>query len=305
MRLAQLIVFGITTGLIYALVGLGWGVIYNMTGVLNVAQGEFVMLGGVGSAFFSQTLDVSLPTAGILALAMVLVVALAIEFLAIVVVRGRSRVAPVLMTLASVFVISDVARRVFGSDAFAGAPLLTGPPIMVPGVDVSVPRRVLPIWLLAIAMFAAYAIFNKTRLGKLMRAASEDPRGARLMGVNTAAMARTAFLIAGFVGAVAGFFLLTVIPLGFGSGLALGVKGFIALALAGMSRPLGALGGGLALGITESLVAGYLSSQYAEVVAYVVLITVLLFSPTGLMSLRLSLPSGRRRVATATIPRGG
>lgn len=299
MQWAQLVVFGITTGMIYALIGLGWGLVYNMTGVLNIAQGEFVMVGGLATGVLMATYDLSLLTAGLISIAIVLALAAVIQFLSVEVVRKRSRVAPVLVTLAAVFVISDVARRVFGSDAVSGRPLVTGTPVSLP-FDVTVPVRLLPVWALTLCVFASFAFFNRTRYGKLMRASAEDPRGARLMGVNPVWMSRAAFLLAGLVGAVTGIFLLTIIPIGFESGLSLGLKGFIALAVVGMARPLGALAGGLILGILESLVAGYVSSQWAEVAAFGVLIVVLLFLPSGILGQRrISMPAFARRPSPA------
>ncbi len=277
----QFVVSGITAGVIYSLVGLGWGVVYRVTGILNLAQGAFLVLGAVTSAALRDRYDLPFLLAVGCGVAAALVAALLVELLAVRMVAGRSMLASVLITFGCALFIEELVRRLFGNDPYKSPPLMEGRPIELP-FGATLPVRMLPVWILAVALFVAYFALTRTVVGRSMRACAEDPAGARYIGIPTAKMSTLAWVIAGLVGGIGGALLVTVVPMSFSSGFGMGLKGFVALAIVGMSKPLGALVGGLVLGISETLIAGYVSSEYRDVIAYAAILVIFLLRPDGL-----------------------
>lgn len=270
----QLLVSAVTLGALYALIAYGWGIILNVTGVVNVAHGELVVVSGLATA---ALVAAGWPLPAVLATVVVVtvVLSLGVEQLSVGKVPGsRNPIHVILITLGLAFVLASVIERTFGSDPLIAPPLLQGPPIDLGGV--TVPMRSVPVVVAAVVLFAAFRVLDRSRIGRLMRACSDSQQGARYCGIDTKRISRVAFALAGLVAGVTGFLFITYTSMSAASGLVLGLKGFVALMLGRLERTELALFGGFALAFIESMVAGYISSRYQDSVAYIVLIVVFL-----------------------------
>jgi branched-chain amino acid transport system permease protein len=281
----QFLLTGLTVGAIYALVALGFAIIYNASHVLNFAQGEFVMIGGMAAAGFVEA-GLPLPLAALLAVGGAMLVGLALEKLAIETARGASVVTLIIITIGASILLRGLAsllwdKKIHSLPAFSGeAPLKLGGATLLPQT----------LWVLG-ATLATVALlwwfFNRTLTGKAILAVSHNRLAAQLMGISVRRVLLVSFGLSAALGALAG---VLIAPISFTSwdvGVMLGLKGFAAAILGGMGSGPGAIIGGLALGLIESLGAGYLSSAYKDVFAFVIILAALIFLPDGL--------AGRRR----------
>ena len=281
----QFLLTGLTVGAIYALVALGFAIIYNASHVLNFAQGEFVMIGGMAAAGFVEA-GLPLPLAALLAVGGATLVGLALEKLAIEPARGASVVTLIIITIGASILLRGLAsllwdKKIHSLPAFSGeAPLKLGGATLLPQT----------LWVLG-ATLATVALlwwfFNRTLTGKAILAVSHNRLAAQLMGISVRRVLLVSFGLSAALGALAG---VLIAPISFTSwdvGVMLGLKGFAAAILGGMGSGPGAIIGGLALGLIESLGAGYLSSAYKDVFAFVIILAALIFLPDGL--------AGRRR----------
>jgi branched-chain amino acid transport system permease protein len=284
-QLVQFLLTGLTVGAIYALVALGFAIIYNASRVLNFAQGEFVMIGGMATAAFVES-GLPLPLAALLAVGGAMLVGLALEKLAVEPARGAPVVTLIIITIGASILLRGLAalvwdKKIHAVPAFSGeAPIRLGGATLLPQT----------LWVLG-ATVAAVALlwwfFNRTLTGKAILAVSHNRLAAQLMGISVRRVLLVSFGLSAALGALAG---VLIAPISFTSwdvGVMLGLKGFAAAILGGMGSGPGAIVGGLALGLIESLGAGYLSSAYKDVFAFIIILAALIFLPDGL--------AGRRR----------
>lgn len=278
--LAQYLVLGLTLGSIYALVALGFVTVYSVTGVINFAQGESVMLG----AMFSTQLihdGLPLPVAAVLAVVgAALVGALVHELGLRPAWRRVSALGMIMITIGAATAIRGVALLVWGTDPRPMDPFTAGPALQIAGAAVA--RQT--IWVIAttaVALAALYLIFQTTALGRALRACAVNPLAARLVGISPRRMALAAFMLSGAVGAIGGVVLAPITFATYDMGLMVGLKGFVGAVLGGLANPLGAVAGGLILGLLEAA-ATPISSGYKDAAAFVVLIVVMLARPSGL-----------------------
>jgi branched-chain amino acid transport system permease protein len=281
----QFLLTGLTVGAIYALVALGFAIIYNASHVLNFAQGEFVMIGGMAAAGFVEA-GLPLPLAALLAVGGAMLVGLALEKLAIEPARGAPVVTLIIITIGASILLRGLAslvwdKKIHSLPAFSGeAPLKLGGATLLPQT----------LWVLGatvITVALLWWFFNRTLTGKAILAVSHNRLAAQLMGISVRRVLLVSFGLSAALGALAG---VLIAPISFTSwdvGVMLGLKGFAAAILGGMGSGPGAIIGGLALGLIESLGAGYLSSAYKDVFAFVIILAALIFLPDGL--------AGRRR----------
>ena len=281
----QFLLTGLTVGAIYALVALGFAIIYNASHVLNFAQGEFVMIGGMAAAGFVEA-GLPLPLAALLAVGGAMLVGLALEKLAIEPARGASVVTLIIITIGASILLRGLAsllwdKKIHSLPAFSGeAPLKLGGATLLPQT----------LWVLGVTLVTVALLwwfFNRTLTGKAILAVSHNRLAAQLMGISVRRVLLVSFGLSAALGALAG---VLIAPISFTSwdvGVMLGLKGFAAAILGGMGSGPGAIIGGLALGLIESLGAGYLSSAYKDVFAFVIILAALIFLPDGL--------AGRRR----------
>lgn len=280
--LGQLLLAGIGTGSIYALIALGFNIIFKATDAINFAQGEWVMMGGMIAAALYGAGKMPLFAACIGAVVAVAVVGLLSERLVVRQIRRPSPLVVTLVTIGIAICTKSLVMLVLGKNP-AGLPAFSGDkPIHLGGASIQ-PQT---LWIIGIAgaiMIAAHVFFSRSVLGKSMRAAAAEPEAAALVGISPRLAMLVSFGIAAAVGAIAGVIITPLTLTSFDHGTVLGFKGFSAAMLGGLGSLPGALVGGLVLGLLESLASGLLSSAFKDAVAFVVLLLVLFVRPAGLI----------------------
>ena len=284
-QLLQYVITGATVGATYGLAGLGFTVIFNATEVINFAQGEFVMLGGMLAVFALRWGGLPLPVAVLGSVLLVSGVGVAVDRLTIRPLRGRSVISLIIVTIGVSILLRGGAMLVFGKDTFALPPFSRGTPIAVGGAAM-LPQSlwVGGVTLLTLLLMKLY--FDRTLLGKAMLACACDRKAAALMGISVDGMVTLSFALSALVGALGGVILAPITLTSYDVGILLGLKGFAACALGGLGNPFGAVAGGVILGVLESLAAGLLSSGYKDAVAFVILLLLLFLRPAGLFGAR-------------------
>ncbi len=293
---AQLALDGVRAGTIYALIALGLVTIYNVTEVINFAQGAFVMLGAMVTAdLFAQaslpfTPGLNLLAAALLATLLTTALGLIMERLVIFPVRDASPMTLIIITVGVYIVLQGVALIIWGAGALkipAFATFLTGgrrDAVFRP-LGIIVKAQSFWIWgTTALVMGVLYWFFNHTIQGKAFQAAAVNRTAARLMGISPNRMSLFAFGVAAALGAIAGIVLGPVTSPTYDMGLKLGLKGFVAAIMGGLVNAPAAVLGGVLLGVVENLAAGVTKAGLKDVFAFVILILVLLYRPQGLLS---------------------
>ena len=279
-QLFQFLVTGITVGSLYALVGLGFALIYNASDVVNFAQGEFVMLGAMIAI---ALLDAGMPLllAASAATLLTVVAGLLLERFAIEPAKGASVVTTIIITIGAGIFLRGVALLLWGKDFHSLPPFSGDTPIQLGGATV-LPQSlwVLGITVLLVALVRAF--FNRTLLGKALLACSFNRVAAQAVGINVRVMLRLAYGLSAGLGALAGILIAPITFSSYEAGVMLGLKGFSAAIIGGIGNPMGAVAGGLLLGVLESLGAGLISSGYKDAIAFLFVLMVLFFKPTGL-----------------------
>lgn len=279
-ELMQFILSGLTVGAVYALVALGFTIIYNASDVVNFAQGEFVMLGGMITVF-AHGAGLPLPLAAVIAIAVTASVGVALNKLAIEPARGAPVVSLIIITIGASIFIRGVTQLVFDKQLHRFPAFSGDAPIHILGATI-LPQS---LWVMlgAVAVFVAlWLFFTRTLTGKAILATSNNRLAAQLVGINTNWVMTLSFALSAAIGALAGVLVTPITLVSYDVGIALALKGFAAAMLGGMGNPKGALVGGILLGLFEALTAGYLSSQYKDAAAFIVILAVLFAMPQGL-----------------------
>ncbi|HRD50374.1 MAG: branched-chain amino acid ABC transporter permease [Candidatus Competibacter sp.] len=280
-QLLQFLVTGITVGSLYALVGLGFAIIYNASDVVNFAQGEFVMLGAM-MAIALLSAGFPLPLAALLATLLTVLVGLLLERFAIEPAAGAPVVTTIIITIGAAILLRGVALLLWGKD-FHPMPAFSGDaPIHLLGGSTLLPQSlwVMGVTVLLVALVRVF--FNRTLLGKALLACSFNRSAAQLVGINVRVMLRLAYGLSAGLGALAGILIAPITFSSYEAGIMLGLKGFSAAIVGGIGNPMGAVAGGLLLGVLEALGAGLISSGYKDAIAFLFVLMVLFFEPTGL-----------------------
>jgi branched-chain amino acid transport system permease protein len=282
----QYLAGGLTAGAIYALVALGYSIIYNASRAINFAQGEFVMIGGMCAV---TLVDAGTPLALALPLAVLaaVVVGLVLEKVAIEPARKADTVTLIIITIGAALLLRGLAQLVWDKRVHA-LPAFTGDqPLHLLGATV-LPQS---LWVLGGAGVAVVGLswfFGRTLFGKAMLATSYNPLAAQLVGISTRRVLFVSFGLASALGALAGVLTAPITFTSYDTGIMLGLKGFAAAMLGGLGSFGGAVLGGLVLGLAEALGAGFVSSAYKDAIAFVVILAVLFFMPGGLLGARRS-----------------
>ena len=283
-ELLQFTLSGLTVGAVYALVALGFTLIYNACDVVNFAQGEFVMLGGM-ITFFAHQAGLPLLLAAPLAIVVTAAVGVALHRLAIEPARGAPVVSLIIITIGASIFIRGAAQIAFDKQLHRYPSFSGDEPIRLWGATL-LPQS---LWVMAgaVAVFAGLGLFfARTLTGKAVLATANNRMAAQLSGIDTGAMMTLSFAVSAAIGALAGVLVTPITLTSYDLGVALALKGFAAAMLGGMGVPVGALVGGLLLGLLEALTAGYLSSTYKDAAAFVVILAVLFLMPQGLFGRR-------------------
>ena len=276
----QYLLSGITIGAIYALVAIGFSIIHNASHVINFAQGEFVMIGGMATATFFEA-GLPLPLSIILAVGTATLIGILLEKLAVDPAREAPVVTLIIITIGASILLRGLAtlvwdKKIHRVPAFSGdAPLQLGGATLLPQV----------LWVLGVSAAAVALLswfFRRTLTGKAILAVSHNRLAARLMGISVRRVLAVSFALSAALGALAGVLIAPIAFTAWDTGVMLGLKGFAAAILGGLGSGAGAVIGGLALGLIEALGAGYLSSAYKDVFAFVIIIAALVFFPNGL-----------------------
>lgn len=292
-QIIQLLFAGITVGSIYALIALGFVVIYNVTGIINFAQGEFAMLGAMitvtlseNTSIFNRVLKVSLnwplPVAMLAAVLIVSLIGIVLYQFAIRPAKGASVVSLIIITIGASIALRGLALITWSTDPFRLPNFTTGAPIQILGAYLILQN----LWVIgtaAIILLGLFLFFERTMVGKALRACSINKIAARLMGIDINRMAMFSFALSAAIGAIGGIVITPSTFMAYDSGELLGLKGFVAAIMGGMNSAVGAVIGGLALGILESLGAGFISSGYKDAIAFIMLFAILAARLGGLL----------------------
>ncbi len=284
--LAQLLAAGVTMGLVYAVIALGFQIVARGSDIFNFAHGELVAVGTL--VYFS--LAVSWRMSPLLAVALtvvaVAVLSLIVERLMLAPVRVREPLMLAILTVGVATLLRGLMILVWGHDVFFAPPLLTGQPFAWAGASVARANVVLVVACLGV-LVALYLIFARTLWGKRILAAAANPEAAKLCGIEPAATRVSVFLLAGLMAGVAGALVAPVTFAYSGSGFNFVLKAFAAALLGGLEKFEGSLVGGMTLGLLEAFVAGYVSSAFREPIVLAIVIVVLMVRPSGLLGGRL------------------
>lgn len=279
----QLFFSGITIGSIYAMVALGFLIIYNATGIINLAQGEFVMLGGMITVTCYHTLHLPIFLSCIVAVLIVTAVGALFELTCIHPLKNPSVLGLIMITIAGSILFRGISMFLWGKEEH-GIPTFSGDnPISIFGA--SVPPQV--FWILGVictVLVILFLTFKYTLIGKAMRATAANSTAAYLMGISVRKIVLLSFAISAGLGGVAGVVLTPMTMMSFDRGTPLAVKGFCATVLGGLGNPVGTVVAGLFLGLVESYVTALISSHYKDVIALIILLFVLFVKPSGLFT---------------------
>jgi branched-chain amino acid transport system permease protein len=276
----QFIASGISTGSIYVLIALGLITIYNVTGVINLAQGEFVMLGAMLAVMFSG-LGLPLFASAVLSVLCTMAIGALVQRVTIHPARHAPEVSLIMITIGASIAIRGLALAVWGTTPFSLPDFTAGAPLNILGAVVSRQR----LWIMGTALVVLiilFAYFEFTLSGKALRACAINRYTAELMGIDTELMALGVYAVGAGMSAIAGIVIAPLTLVTYDMGLSLGLKGFVVAIMGGMVSAPAAVVGGLLLGVIESLTAGLLSSGLKDAVAFLVLFAVLVARTLGL-----------------------
>ena len=303
--LIQQIINGLVLGSVYALVALGYTMVYGILQLINFAHGEVLMIGAMIALTILQIMALYFPgiplviqllIATLVAIPACMLLSAAIERIAYRPLRNSPRLAPLITAIGLSIVLQTLAMTIWSPNPRVFPDLLPTTPFEIAGALLA-PKQLLILVVAGLAMLALLLLVHRTRLGRAMRAVSENPKIASLMGVNPDQIITATFILGAALAAIAGVLVaMNYNIVHFTMGFLLGLKAFTAAVLGGIGNLAGAVAGGLLLGIIESLGAGYvgdltggfLGSHYQDIFAFAVLILVLVFRPSGLLGERIA-----------------
>jgi branched-chain amino acid transport system permease protein len=280
--LPQLLISGITFGAIYALVGLGFVTIARASQIINFAQGEFVMLGGMLTFFLLKGKFFSYPLAALIAVLIVILVGFLLHLLVIYPLRKASLPILLMATLGASLFLSSSSALFFGTLPKALPPFSGSGSFEIGKLSIS-PQSLWVLGATLLVLLSLYLLSHRTLLGKAMEASSTDPLGADLSGIPRHFMIFLAFGVSAAIGSIAGIFITPIFYVSYHSGTLIGLKGFIAAVLGGWGKHGGAIIGGFVLGVAESLSVAFIPSGYKDAIAFVILLLILYLRPKGIL----------------------
>ena len=293
----QQFINGLVKGSLYAMIALGYTMVYGILGIINFAHGDVFMIGAM-VAMTVTTLLIGMGMSTVLSLLIAVLAAIlvcmltsfTIERVAYRPLRHAPNLAPLITAIGVSFILQAIAMQVWGLEHFRFPEVLPAQRINLFGNVGITMREVIIVIVSFVMMGGLFFLVNHTKLGRAMRATSENVNVAGLMGVNPNRVISATFMIGAALAAVAGVLFATNYggKVHFYMGFIPGMKAFIAAVLGGIGNIPGALVGGLALGMVEAMGAGYISAEYEDVFAFVVLVCVLIFRPSGLLGQRVA-----------------
>jgi len=282
----QFLFSGITVGATYALAALGFTLIYNASNVINFAQGEFIMLGGMLAFFFMQS-GLAMPLAILLAIMVSAVVGILLEKLAIEPARDADVVTLIIITIGASLVIRGLIQIWLGKGAHTYPAFSGSEPFLIGGATL-LPQSLWVLGITALVVVALWYFFSRTLAGKAILATSCNPLAAKLVGINTQWVLLVSFALSAALGAIGGVLLTPITLTSYDVGIMLGLKGFVAVVVGGLGSGLGAVVGGLLVGIIEAMAAGYISSAYKDAIPFILILFILFFMPRGIFGAQIT-----------------
>ena len=273
----QYFVTGISVGSVYALIALGFTIIHSVTGIVNFAQGEFVMLGGMMAYFFFAMVGMPLWAAVLLAILIVTVIGLLIQKITIAPAKGASTISLIIITIGASILIRGLVSQywVWGRNAVRLPYFTDMEPLTFFGAAIH-PQKLWVLGITLVFMVLFHQLLTRTPVGKALRASAINSRAAGMVGINVSAMSLIAFGLAAGLGAIGGVLIASQAVTSVDAGVMLGLKGFLAASIVGMSSQVCAVIGGLGLGLLEVFFAGYGPSAWKEVFALSVFLLILI-----------------------------
>lgn len=290
MSFLSYLINGISLGSIYAIIALGYTMVYGIARMLNFAHGDIIMVGGFAVFTIVSTLGLS-PWLGLLvAVAICTVLGIVIEKVAYCPLRGASSLAVLITAIGVSYLLQNVALLIFGSNARQFTSIINLPNLKLADGRLTISTvTIVTIITCIVIMVGLTAFINKTKIGQAMLAVSEDTGAATLMGINVNKTISITFAIGSALAAIAGALLCSAYPsLTPYTGSMPGIKAFVAAVFGGIGSIPGALIGGVILGVIENLTKAYISSQLSDAVVFSVLIIVLLVRPTGILGKKIT-----------------
>lgn len=282
MEFLAYLISGISLGSVYAIIALGYTMVYGIAKMLNFAHGDVIMVGGYISLLAMTNLGLPWPVAVLLAMLVCTVLGVVIEGLAYRPLRSAPSLAVLITAIGVSYFLQNAAQLLWGASPRSYTPIVSGS-LSVGGLSVSY-VSLLTIAMCIIIMAALTAFTSKSKTGKAMRACSEDKGAAQLMGINVNRTISLTFAIGSALAAVAGVLLCSfntsLMPT---TGSMPGIKAFTAAVFGGIGSIPGAMVGGLVLGLAESFTTGYFSGNYEDILAFGILILILIFRPDGIL----------------------
>jgi branched-chain amino acid transport system permease protein len=277
----QFLFSGLTIGAVYALVGIGFNITYNSTSIINLAQGEFVVIGGLMLWFFSESLQLPFFVSVVLTIFAAGIVGLLMERLTIKPLKNPDLLLMIMITIAVSIVLRGILMLSFGKEPYVYPAFTEGEPVNIYGAIIQQQA----LWVIGITGFCIillFLFFKKTMVGKAMLACAVNPTAAKLVGINVSRMVMLSFILSAIVGAIGGMAITPISLMEYDKGPMLAVKGFCAAIMGGLGSNRGAVLGGFIIGILESMTAGYIHSGAKDAVALLILLLILFLKPSGI-----------------------
>ncbi len=277
---------GLSLGSVYAIIALGYTMVYGIAKMLNFAHGDVIMIGGFAVFTCMANFGMNAVLALLIAMAFCTVLGVVVERIAYRPLRNASSSLAVLITAIGVsYFLQNIALLIFGADAKTFTPVISAPPIELAGDELTItPIALATIGACIVIMIGLTFFIKKTKAGQAMQAVSEDRGAAMLMGINVNGTIALTFAIGSALAAIAGALMCSAYPqLTPYTGTMPGIKAFVAAVFGGIGSIPGAMIGGLLIGIIEILGKAYISSQMADAIVFLILIVILLVKPTGIL----------------------
>ena len=285
MQILQYLINGISIGAVYAIIALGYTMVYGIAKMLNFAHGDVIMVGAYMSFCVTNYLGLPAIISVLAAMVVCTVLGIVIEALAYKPLRGTSSLAVLITAIGVSYFLQNAAQLIWGSAPKNFASVVTMKPIQLFGGQLIITGEVLlTVVVSALVMVGLNLFVSKTKTGKAMRAVSEDRDAARLMGINVNRTISTTFAIGSALAAIAGVLLCSTIPtLQPTTGSMPGIRAFTAAVIGGIGSIPGAMLGGILLGLIETFSQIYISTEFSDAIVFAVLILILLVKPAGLL----------------------
>lgn len=277
----QFLITGLTIGSIYAIVALGFVTIYSVTKVINMAQGEFVMLAGM-IMFSLLTMGIPYLIAFLLTIVIVVIIGTLFEMIIVRQAKAADALSLIILTIGASIFLKGIASMIWGKDPVKVAAFGSNQPLKILGASIT-PQSIWVMVILLLCVTVLYIILDRTMIGKAFRACSANPMAARLMSISPVKMSSLAFVISVALGAFAGLAIAPILFPAYDMGTMLGIKGFSAIILGGLGSAPGAVLGGMLIGLLESFGAGYISSGLKDAIVFTAVLLILLIRPYGIL----------------------